>query len=90
MKPLINEYLESGALVVDVRSPDEFRGGHCDGSINIPLNVLEARMHELDKKRKLIVCCASGGRSSSALSILNNSGFDHVINAGPWTNAVKS
>ena len=90
MKPLINEYLESGALVVDVRSPDEYRGGHCDGSINIPLNVLEARMHELDKKRKLIVCCASGGRSFSALNILKSNGFDNVINAGPWTNAVRS
>ena len=90
MKPLINEYLDSNALVVDVRSPDEFRGGHCNGSINIPLNVLEARFHELDKKQRIIVCCASGGRSGAALNILKNNGFDQVINAGPWTNAVKS
>lgn len=90
MKNQINEYLESNALVVDVRSPEEFREGHGKGSINIPLHVLDARMHELDKKRKIIVCCASGGRSSNALTFLKNHGFEHVINAGPWRNAVKS
>ena len=89
MKPLIHEYLESGALVVDVRSPAEFNSGHGPGSLNIPLNVLEARMQELDKKQKLVVCCASGGRSGMALNILKTNGFDHVINAGPWVNAVK-
>ena len=86
MKNKINEYLNQNALVVDVRSPDEFRTGHCAGSINIPLNVLEARMPELDKKRKLIVCCASGGRSAMALSILMNNGFIDIINAGAWSN----
>ncbi len=89
MKPLIKEYHEKDALVIDVRSPEEFKGGHCDGSVNIPLNVLEARMHELEKSRHIIVCCASGGRSSMAMNLLKSKGFEHVINAGPWTNAVK-
>ena len=86
MKPMIEDYLNKNAIVVDVRSTDEFRGGHCDGSVNIPLNLLEARYLELDKKRPIIVCCASGGRSGMAMSFLKSKGYDNVINAGAWTN----
>jgi rhodanese-related sulfurtransferase len=88
MKPLIGDFLRDGAVIVDVRNLEEFQGGHCDGSINIPLGSLSSRIHELDKKGKIIVCCASGVRSGSALSILKSNGFQNVINAGPWTNAV--
>ncbi len=90
MKPLINEYLDKKAVIVDVRSPEEFKSGHCQGSINIPLNVLEARMHELDKSKHFILCCASGGRSSMAQTLLKSKGFEQVINAGPWSNVVRS
>ena len=90
MKPLIDQYHQMNALVVDVRSPEEFAGGHCPGSINIPLNTLEARYLELDKLRPLILCCASGGRSGMAMGFLKSKGFDQVINAGAWTNAAKN
>ena len=89
MKSLISEYHKKNAVVVDVRSPEEFKGGHCEGSLNIPLNTLEARYLELDKKRPVIVCCASGGRSGMAMNFLKSQGFEDVINAGPWTNARK-
>ena len=90
MKPLINSYLEKNAIVVDVRSPEEFQGGHCPESINMPLNTLQARYLELDKKRPIIVCCASGGRSSMAMNFLKENGFTEVINAGAWTNVSKA
>ena len=87
MKPLIDEYLAQNAIIVDVRSVEEFKGGHCDGSINIPLNLLEVRYSELDTNAPIIVCCASGGRSGMALNFLKSKGFEKVINAGAWTNA---
>ena len=87
MKPLLQEYMSHGAIIVDVRSPEEFKNGHCKNSINIPLNVLEARSHELKVDQHTIVCCASGGRSAMAMSLLKSKGFTNVINAGAWTNA---
>jgi len=86
MRTKIKEYLDQKAVVVDVRSPEEFRGGHNKGSINIPVQILEDRLDELDKEKPLIVCCASGGRSASALRILKHHGFQHVLDAGPWQN----
>jgi phage shock protein E len=86
MKPLIKEYLNQGAVVVDVRSPEEFAGGHCEGSINMPLNVLEARYLELKIDSPVIVCCASGGRSGMAMSFLQSKGYGQVVNAGAWSN----
>lgn len=79
-KQLVNE----GALVVDVRTPGEFAGGHVPGSINIPLDVLDGRVADLKKKNKTIItCCRSGSRSGMALGILQNAGIPS-FNGGPW------
>lgn len=90
MKTLIDQYHSKGALVIDVRSPEEFKEGHCANSINIPLQVLEARYLEIDKNKHIIVCCASGGRSGMALNFLKQKGFENIINAGSWINAQKT
>ena len=74
-----------GAQVVDVRSPGEFRGGHVQGSKNIPLDQIQARSKELDPARPVVLCCASGSRSAMAVSLLKRQGFTDVHNAGPWT-----
>ena len=88
MKPMIQEYKTKNALIIDVRSPSEYAGGHCEGSINIPLNELGTKLKGLDKQRPTIVCCASGARSAAALGLLKSNGFESVINAGPWTNTL--
>ncbi len=90
MRPIIADYLNKKAVVIDVRSPQEFAGGHFEGSINIPLNTLAGKVSTLDKSRPTIVCCASGARSAVALGILKGQGFEQVINAGPWTNTLIS
>ncbi|MBN8217894.1 MAG: rhodanese-like domain-containing protein [Spirochaetes bacterium] len=83
----IKEALAKGAVVVDVRSPGEFAGGHYQGSKNIPVDQIQGRADEIIKwKKTVIVCCASGGRSSSAMNILKSKGLSDVMNAGPWTN----
>ncbi len=82
--------IKEGALVVDVRSPEEFSSCSCPGSLNIPLAALGARAGELDKEKTIILCCASGARSGIAAGLLKRQGFKKVINAGPWQNTLQA
>ena len=77
-----------GAVEIDVRSPGEFAEGSAPGSINIPLQVLAARIHEIPTDRPIVLCCASGGRSGMAKMVLEKNGFTRVYNIGPWTNLI--
>lgn len=79
------EMIAKGAIVVDVRTPAEFAGGHVKGSVNIPLDQLQVRMKQLSKDKVIITCCASGMRSATAKSILQGNGFSQVYNGGSWT-----
>lgn len=86
----IKEYVEQGAIVVDVRTPGEFKSGHVKGSRNIPLQNIGAKTAELKKLNKpLILCCASGMRSAQATSILKNAGID-CVNGGSWGKVNRS
>ncbi len=76
---------ESGALILDVRTPAEFHGGHIKGSKNVPLDQIEKKLESFkDKKQTIITCCASGMRSASAKNILKSKGFENVYNGGGW------
>lgn len=70
--------------IVDVRTPEEFAGGHLRQSKNIPLAELGTRIGELDKARPVLVVCASGARASRAASQLRRAGFGdvHVLAGG--------
>ncbi len=86
----IEEYLENGAVVIDVRTEQEFAEGHVQGSKNIPLNTISFQIDDIKKIGKpIITCCRSGARSGSAASILKQNGID-AINGGPWGNVVNS
>ena len=65
--------------IIDVREVDEVAGGKIPGAVNIPLRLLEARMHELDKSKEYTMVCHSGGRSAHATQFLESYGFK-VIN----------
>ena len=80
----IEEYLQKDAIVIDVRTREEFADGHVQGSKNIPLNNISAHIEEIKKLGKpVITCCRSGARSGSAATILKQNGID-AINGGPW------
>lgn len=81
LKPLIND----GAFLVDVRSIAEFSAGHVPNSVNIPLDIIDSRLSEFKNRKNIIVFCQSGGRSSMAKTILNQHGFNNVVNGGTWT-----
>jgi phage shock protein E len=77
------EKIRAGALLVDVRTPDEFKDGSYNGAINIPLAALLARQEKLGPKdRPIILFCASGARSGLGARLLKQAGFTDVINAG--------
>ena len=71
---------EINTVLVDVRSPQEYKEGHLDGSINIPLYDLERNCEELkmDKEKIIILYCQYGSRSHRALKILENNGYKHL------------
>ena len=76
---------KNGAIILDVRSKGEFKGGHIKGAINIPVNELSGNLSKLkDKNKPIITCCASGMRSASAKTILKNAGYTEVYNGGGW------
>ena len=62
------EMVKDGAVILDVRTPAEYNGGHIKGSINIPLQSLDKNLGKLKKDKAIITCCASGMRSASAVS----------------------
>ncbi|TGL86758.1 rhodanese-like domain-containing protein [Leptospira congkakensis] len=83
----LKEKIDSGALVVDVRTVAEFQSGHFPGAINIPVDQVSKRLDEFgDKNKSIIVYCASGGRSGSAKSFLESVGYSDVTNAGGLSN----
>jgi rhodanese-related sulfurtransferase len=83
----LSKKMSEGAIIVDVRSPQEYAGGHVKGSKNIPLDKISGEIEAIKKWNKpVITCCASGMRSGSAASILKNNGVE-AYNAGPWQKA---
>ncbi len=79
-----SELMQNGAQIIDVRSPQEYSGGHIKGSVNIPLNELQGKMNKIKKDKPVITCCASGMRSSSAKGMLKSNGYTEVYNGGGW------
>lgn len=68
----------TGPLVLDVREPHEFTGGHIPGARLMPLGTLPQRMKELPRDREIICVCHSGNRSGSAARHLSSAGFKAI------------
>ena len=80
----VKALLSSGAVIIDVRTPGEFMGGHVSGSKNVPLQEIQQRVSELKAMNKpLVLCCASGMRSAQATSFLKSQGIE-CENGGGW------
>lgn len=86
--PDINEGVNNfnstqGAVLLDVRTPEEFKEGHIPGSKNVPLQTIERVANIIeDKNTPIFVHCLSGGRSGQAASVLEKMGYNNVINIG--------
>ncbi|MEP6844355.1 MAG: rhodanese-like domain-containing protein [Panacibacter sp.] len=80
----LKEMLKNGALLIDVRSKDEFLSGHAPKAINIPLQLL-IQSRDIFKGKTVIMVCKSGARSAMAVSMMQKEGVN-AINGGAWDN----
>ena len=82
---------DEGALLIDVRTAEEFEAGHVDGAILIPHDELPDRLEEVlekqggDKTKPIVVYCKSGGRAGKAKATLTEAGYENVSNLGGFT-----
>ena len=84
----VKQRVAAGAILVDVRTPEEFAAGHAAGAKNLPLQELPRRFEELPRDREIILYCRSGARSSSALGMLRAKGYEKVHDAGALGNVM--
>ena len=75
---LAYEKYQAGALVVDVRTQEEWNQGHIARSVLVPLDELPNRLDELPKDREIVVVCHTGVRAREGANILLNAGYTHV------------
>ena len=72
----------TGLVVLDVRTPEEYAGGHLENAINIDYKAdsFRDRLGTLDKNKPYLVYCRTGKRSSESVKIMHDLGFTNVIN----------
>ncbi|MFP3360815.1 rhodanese-like domain-containing protein, partial [Planococcus sp. SIMBA_143] len=75
----IDPIVENGGTLIDVRNPSEFKKGYINGAINIPVDELRSKLHELPQDETIYVHCQVGLRGYIATRILRENGF-HAFN----------
>ena len=79
--------------LIDVRTKEEYRGGHIPKAVNVPLEAIHQIVKTVpDKNAPLFVYCLSGGRSSEAVIHLDRLGFTNITNIGgimSWNGPVE-
>jgi phage shock protein E len=72
-----------GTTIIDVRSPMEFASENLPGAINIPVDLIQARVYDIkEMPAPYLLYCRSGARSGMAASILKQAGVEEVYNGG--------
>jgi rhodanese-related sulfurtransferase len=77
----------AGALLVDVRDPEEWQQGHAPNAKLIPLGSLGNRLHEVPRDREVLLICRSGNRSGTAQRQLLRFGYERISNVSGGMNA---
>ncbi len=86
----IKNALRHGAIVIDVRTPNEFDRGKVPESINIPVDRIAANAERIKGMNcPVIFCCESGSRSGNAVNIMKAKGLKEVYNGGSWLTLIK-
>ena len=80
----LDDQRQHGAMtqLIDCRSASEFATGHVPGSINIPAEELDARLHDIDRSRPVIFICASGRRAAAAAQLVASGTSVGVLDGG--------
>jgi molybdopterin/thiamine biosynthesis adenylyltransferase/rhodanese-related sulfurtransferase len=77
----VREQVGNGAVIVDVREPEEWSAGHIPGAIHVPKSYLESRIEGAipDREKHVVLYCASGNRSAwAARTLIEDLGYEHV------------
>lgn len=72
----LNESMENGSLLIDIRNEEAYKEGHIKNAINIPIKSLPAKLKELDMSKNYLVICYIGGSSKAATKIMVKAGFN--------------
>jgi phage shock protein E len=82
----ISSVLAEGAVVIDVRTPSEFAGGHVADALNIDASSkdFESKVGALDKGKTYVVYCRTGSRAGAAVERMAALGFDDLLNGGAF------
>jgi len=86
----IKSALKNGAVVIDVRTAQEYDNGRVPGSINIPVDRIASSIERIRAMNKpIVLCCASGIRSKTAKAILQKQGLKNVFAGGNWEKVLR-
>lgn len=78
-----HKWVDGGALLLDVRTREEFAERHLPGAVNIPVQELDKRMAEVGAKDKpVVIYCRSGRRSAQAATMLQKAGYQKLLDLG--------
>ncbi|WP_207531708.1 MBL fold metallo-hydrolase [Desertivirga arenae] len=80
---------EHSAIVLDVRKRSEYKSGHLEGALNIPLDYYHEEVEELDREKEYFIHCAGGYRSMIFCSLLKARGFERVWDIQGGFKAIK-
>ena len=87
---LFNILLQANdSIVIDVRTPQEFKSGHIENSINIEWEKISSVNNSIKKEKKIYLYCRSGNRSQKATDILIKLGYSNVENLGSLSDAAN-
>ncbi len=88
----VQAWLQQGARVIDVRTPNEFARGHLPMAMNLPLDELADRLpREIpDRNTPLLLHCASGARSAAGKRVATDLGYRTVRNLGSYNRAATA
>jgi phage shock protein E len=83
--------IDQGALIIDVRTHEEYASGHITGAINIPHTVIRENLDKIgdDKSQSIVVYCGKGGRAATAKMVLEEEGYTNVWNLGGYRNLTE-
>lgn len=79
----LKQSLADGALLIDVRTPEEFAAGHAKAAINLPLaDIQNGQLPQVAKDHPIYLYCRSGNRSGIAVGVLKQQGYSKLVNLG--------